>query len=251
MDGTRLPDQDGTQAAPLADAAHVSIRVEPSPPVDATAQALAVQATLASRVMVFRRDLLPLSETFVRQQALGLRGWQALMVGHRFVPDGLDLSGLVAFVVGPNVVGFVNRLAWTVFRYTGWPASRAVRTLLATRPRLIHVHFATDAVAAWPWLEHCDLPIVVTLHGYDVTIRPEYWAAGHEGAAQRDYPARLRALASEPRVSFIAVSEAIHDALATSMGLEAVRFVAEHFSLADCTAALERYYTRLSHRHPR
>ena len=41
------------------------------------------------------------------------------------------------------------------------------------------------------------------------------------------------------------------DALATSMGLEAVRFVAERFSLADCTLALERYYTRLSYRHAR
>ena len=43
----------------------------------------------------------------------------------------------------------------------------------------------------------------------------------------------------------------IDDELATSMGREAVRFVAERFSLADCNLALERYYTRLAHRRAR
>ena len=38
------------------------------------------------------------------------------------------------------------------------------------------------------------------------------------------------------------------DALGTRMGQATVRFVADRFSLADCTRALERYYTRLAAR---
>ena len=38
------------------------------------------------------------------------------------------------------------------------------------------------------------------------------------------------------------------DSLATRMGHQAARFVADNFSLADCTSALERYYSRLAAR---
>jgi glycosyltransferase involved in cell wall biosynthesis len=53
--------------------------------------------------------------------------------------------------------------------------------------------------------------MVVTLHGYDINIKREWWEAGHGGAAMRDYPTRLLELGREPRVQFIAVSNAIRE----------------------------------------
>lgn len=207
MDGTRLPGQGGAQASPLADAGNASAWIDVRPGEASPLGGAAVAAP--RRVLVFRRDLLPLSETFVRQQALGLRGWRATLVGHRRVPDGLDLTGLGAQLVGAGAGGWLEQLAWGAFRLAGWPEPASLHALRNTGAALVHVHFATDAVSAWPWLRHLDLPVVVTLHGYDITIDPEWWAAGEGGAAQRDYPDRLRALAGESRVSFIAVSEAI------------------------------------------
>ena len=129
-----------------------------------------VNVARARRVLVFRRDLLTLSETFVRQHVLGLREWQATLVGHRRVPDGLDLTGLAAHLVGAGG----GRLAWSAFRLIGWPGSAPLRALRRIGAALVHVHVATDAVSAWPWLRSLDLPMVITLHGYDITIDSEW-----------------------------------------------------------------------------
>jgi glycosyltransferase involved in cell wall biosynthesis len=54
-----------------------------------------------------------------------------------------------------------------------------------------------------------NLPMLVTLHGYDITVSREWWEAGHAGLRMRMYPRRLLRLARKPRVGFIAVSEAV------------------------------------------
>lgn len=219
MDGTRHPDPDGAQAAPLADAGELPAWGE-ARPVDAAAIALA-RAPQRQRVLVFRRDLLPLSETFVRQQAVGLHDWQAVLVGHRQVPDGLDLSGLVSYLVGDDAGGWLQELFWGAYRIAGWPVPAVLHAVRQANAALVHVHFGTDAVTAWPWLRHLGLPMVVTLHGYDINVDPGAWAGGHGGRSMRRYPERLQALAREPRVSFIAVSEAIRQRAITAYGIPA------------------------------
>ena len=182
-------------------------------------------------VLVFRRALLPMSETFVRQQALGLRDWEATLVGHHFVTDGLDLSGLRAQLVSGGENGLFRRLGWLAFSKVGWPVPVGVRALDQLDAELIHVHFATDAVAAWPWLRRLHLPVVVTLHGYDINTHPEWWIAGNGGHRQRRYPSRLRALSREPRVSFIAVSEAIRQRAMTAFDIPANKIEVLHIGV--------------------
>jgi len=58
--------------------------------------------------------------------------------------------------------------------------------------------------------------MLVTLHGYDITVDRLWWQAGHGGKHMRSYPANLLALVKEPAVRFLAVSEAIRE--------EALRF---------------------------
>lgn len=121
-----------------------------------------------NRVLVFRRDLLPLSETFVRQQLTGLRDWRATLVGNRREASGLDLAGLDVRLVEPSDGGIMQRLAWRAYCMVGWPVPGSIRSLKDPGFVLVHAHFATDAVAAWPWLRRLGVPVVVTLHGYDI-----------------------------------------------------------------------------------
>jgi glycosyltransferase involved in cell wall biosynthesis len=51
--------------------------------------------------------------------------------------------------------------------------------------------------------------MVVTLHGYDINIDPEWWQAGCGGMYRVTYPQRLLQMAREPSIHFIAVSQAI------------------------------------------
>jgi glycosyltransferase involved in cell wall biosynthesis len=85
------------------------------------------------------------------------------------------------------------------------------RRLLPEVPSLIHVHFGTDAVDHWDWIQTFDVPVVVTLHGYDINIHKQWWQLPARSRAQRRYPGRLLTLASDPRVHFVAVSCAIKE----------------------------------------
>ena len=67
----------------------------------------------ASRVLIYRKDLLPPSETFIREQALALRRWRAELVGDRIVDGRLNVDGLaVATLPAPRgrVARWVRRV---------------------------------------------------------------------------------------------------------------------------------------------
>jgi glycosyltransferase involved in cell wall biosynthesis len=51
--------------------------------------------------------------------------------------------------------------------------------------------------------------MLVTLHGYDINLHPEWWETGRGGRRRCNYPRQLLRLAREPKVRFIAVSRAI------------------------------------------
>lgn len=189
------------------------------------------------RVLVVRNALLPLSETFVKQQALKLTNWQATLVGQRLAPKGLSLDGLRIHLITPD--NALDRWRWRLFRRLGWPMPASLRALMTPgdgpSPELIHAHFGVDAVAAWSWLKQLDLPVVVTLHGYDIHTHPEWWESGKAGEHLRDYPRQLREMAADPRVSFIAVSEAVRQRAITGYGLPAEK-IEKVFIGVDVTA---------------
>ena len=179
------------------------------------------------RVLVWRNDLLAPSETFIRDQARFLQRWHAILVGQRRVADGLDLGDLEVVTLARD--GFADVLRRVRLR-TQRPHGPTIRALERLRPRLAHVHFGTDAVDAWPNVQVLDLPMLVTLHGYDITTRPEWWLGGHGGRARKRYPRQLLQLAEQPRVGFIAVSDAIR-ADAIARGIPAQRIVRCHIGI--------------------
>jgi glycosyltransferase involved in cell wall biosynthesis len=86
-----------------------------------------------------------------------------------------------------------------------------IKTLKQERPSLLHVHFGIDAIDAWPIAKALDVPMLVTLWGYDIHTNRDWWEAGLGGRDMRNYPDRLLQLARIPRVAFIAVSDAVRD----------------------------------------
>jgi glycosyltransferase involved in cell wall biosynthesis len=159
-------------------------------------------------VLIYRNELLSLSETFIKAQALALDKWQAVLVGRRLL-NQLPLDNLDVRTVGPESSAFHSQLLWKASRILSTTPSHIRRTLETEGASLIHAHFGPDALDAWPLARALKLPMLVTLHGYDINIYREWWEAGNAGIRMRFYPRRLLRLARQPRVSFIAVSDAI------------------------------------------
>ena len=161
------------------------------------------------RIMVFRSSLLAASETFIKQQVISLSSWDAMLVGNRRLPLGLAIDDINFSIITDHFDTFWQKLKWRLFRQFQWPKSQQYLDIAAYKPALVHVHFGTDAVVAWPWIKHLNVPMLVTLHGFDINTRPEWWKSGEGGKSRKAYPSQLKALAEEKNVSFIAVSQAV------------------------------------------
>jgi glycosyltransferase involved in cell wall biosynthesis len=119
-------------------------------------------------VLIFRADLLPPSETFIAAQAHALRRHTPIFTGLRRRPTGFELDPAdVVSLTHHNTLA--DKLRRRAFLHTGI-APQFLRKLALTHPALIHAHFAVDAAAALPIRKHFNLPLLVTLHGYDTTM---------------------------------------------------------------------------------
>jgi glycosyltransferase involved in cell wall biosynthesis len=160
------------------------------------------------KILVYRSELLPLSETFIREQILSYRRWKAVLIGLHSA-GSLPLDGLDVRVLRPARPGYLNRLQWRLSRAQRSVPQSIIQLLKQESASLLHAHFGPDAVEAWPIARALGLPMVATLHGYDININRAWWESGRGGRGMQSYPERLLALGQESGVRFIAVSEAI------------------------------------------
>ncbi len=117
-------------------------------------------------VGVFRKTILPLSETFIQAQA------QAMI---EFGPRYLGLAPAPRSLVSPSQAILLSsqqstlaRAKGILFSATGF-APGFQRAVEDFAPALIHAHFAPDGAVAQHLTSALRIPLVVTLHGYDVT----------------------------------------------------------------------------------
>jgi glycosyltransferase involved in cell wall biosynthesis len=165
------------------------------------------------RVVVFRKDLLPISETFILDQFRAYSEWSPSLIGFRFVP-GIDLADIKAEVVQRN-----KSLGSEVYlkliqhgQYFGLRSGQLRSMIAKTGAAILHAHFGYDAILVYDVSMELDLPLVVTLHGTDVLTKNERWISGKNGRFFRRYPEKLQKLFRDPRVWFITVSDAIRTA---------------------------------------
>lgn len=155
-------------------------------------------------VIIYRDRLLPYSETFVRDQGEGLRRFTPYYVGSRWV-EGLPLP------IERTLVENRTRRAL----YGLWGAVPELhRRVRGLNPVLIHAHFGPDGVSALPLARDLRLPLLVTFHGVDATLKDEYARYSLRGRYRRHraYLRNRQTLQREARL-FIAVSEFIRGRL--------------------------------------
>ena len=162
-----------------------------------------------NKVLVCRAGLLPYSETFIREQLLAYSRWNPVLVGTHRVEPGLSVDGIELRLLHSARPTLRSRLYKRVLRELHVAPPGGTRQLLAENAALVHVHFGTDAVDYWPLLKQLNLPVVVTLHGFDINIHKREWRRDRTSLANRRYPNRLLAMSRQRGVHFVAVSEAI------------------------------------------
>lgn len=152
------------------------------------------------RILIFRSALLPISETFVWAQAEALRAFEPIYAGLTRVSSGLPRSAQTILLSEGK--GLSARILKWVYQVSGYGSGFEARVKQA-EPVLIHAHFAVDGTVALSLARVLKLPLIVSLHGYDVTTRDSSFRRSLSG---RLYLARRERL-WEQAALFLCVSE--------------------------------------------
>lgn len=129
-------------------------------------------------VAVYRSKALPFSETFILDHLKQISDLDTKMVALKTV-SGLKLDDFSLFSAYPSNIGKF-RFLFHKFFIKRTPLNQLFQRWV---PDLIHAHFATDAIDMLPFARMMKRPLVVTLHGFDVTCTdrahlkagPERW----------------------------------------------------------------------------
>jgi glycosyltransferase involved in cell wall biosynthesis len=121
-------------------------------------------------VLIYRDDLLGFSESFIRLQAESLSNFCPHYIGLRRLPGLLLPESRLHLMSREGIFGGLQRAR---FRLLG-PSQRLKQCLARERPVLIHAHFALDGCNALALARALALPLVVTFHGYDLTVNDPY-----------------------------------------------------------------------------
>jgi len=160
------------------------------------------------KVLVYKTQALPLSETFIREQMLHLSEWESVLVCRAIIDTSLDLSSLNVRLLEENN-SFLSKVFRYIRRTMKWAATGDLKALRKENGQVMHVHFGTEAVRVWPLVKALGLPMLVTLHGYDINTYKDWWKSGGGGRRMKNYPSQLLRLSKYQDVQFIAVSDAI------------------------------------------
>jgi colanic acid/amylovoran biosynthesis glycosyltransferase len=175
--------------------------------------------------LIFRERLLAPSETFITEQAKRLSRYRPVLVGLRRTRPSLQYSQPEILLRDGD--RFIDRLAASLYRKLPM-GPNFFRRLRATNPSIIHAHFAIDAIQALPIARKLDIPLVVSLHGSDVTSTDRALQVSRAGRHYLQHRERLFREAT----AFICVSSFIRDAALRAGFPESKLHV--HYTGIDC-----------------
>jgi len=151
--------------------------------------------------VVFRKRLLPWSETFIAAQIGAMSRYHPVLVGYSRDPQGGKyLDGRDQLLL--EDYGVIPGLSRLMLKATGHMPQRWLDAIAERRPTVVHAHFGTNAPPAFAIAHALGLPLIVTYHGVDITAAPRN---------ERQRKQRSAVLAAADRV--IAVSRFIADSL--------------------------------------
>lgn len=133
-------------------------------------------------VLVFRKRILPWSETFIAAQAGAMTRYAPVLAGYHREPSGEALVGDMPRLL-LDAHSPVPPLAKFMLKQFGRLPTRWLRAIRAYRPVLVHAHFGSSVVPGRLIARALDVPLVVTYHGMDITVRA---GSGAELARRRE-----------------------------------------------------------------
>jgi colanic acid/amylovoran biosynthesis glycosyltransferase len=176
------------------------------------------------KVLIFRNQLLPTSETFIRAQADALKLYEPHFAGVHAARESLDLPSSSTLLDRSS--SFAGKARRRLFWRTSF-APAFHRGIEKVNPALIHAHFALDGAAALPIARRLGIPLIVSLHGYDVTSSDRTFDQTPEGRLYL----RRRAQLWHQTSLFLCISRFIYDrALALGFPREKLRV---HYTGSD------------------
>lgn len=132
--------------------------------------------------LIFRKRLLPWSETFIAAQAAALTRYRPVLAGYHRDRSGASLiAGLPAVLLDEHsTVGAAEKLLLKQF---GRVPPNWRRAIASHEPTLVHAHFGSSVVPARHIAASLGLPLIVTYHGLDITVRPSLTAENERRTA--------------------------------------------------------------------
>ena len=122
----------------------------------------------SSQALIFRKKLLPYSETFIADQGNNLARYRAVYVGFEKDTSGIGLLKdaekllLEEFSSSSGAAKLRHRLGFSTNK-------KWLQALRETQSALIHAHFVNDGIDAVRLGRQLDIPLITTLHGHDIT----------------------------------------------------------------------------------
>jgi len=174
-------------------------------------------------VVIYRDHLLRYSEIWVRSQGEALESFTAHYAGSKRRGDVPMPEDRTYTVSGGGMPG---RLAEGAFKVMDWAPSLR-RWIHGVRPTLLHAHYGVDGALVAPIARALSLPLVVTFHGYEATMRDEF--AARSFYLHRKYLKRRAALIGQGAL-FIAVSNCVRNHL-LAQGYPAARTVTHYIGV--------------------
>ena len=147
--------------------------------------------------LIFRKRILPWSETFIGAQAGAMTRYAPVLAGYHRDASGAALVAGMPCVLLDEHSAFPALEKLLLKQFERLPP-RWGRAMAAHAPRVVHAHFGSSVVPGRVVARALGVPLVVTYHGMDITVR-----AGSAAELAR----RATAFSSASRV--IAVSEYI------------------------------------------
>ncbi|MGD2180218.1 glycosyltransferase [Lusitaniella coriacea] len=129
---------------------------------------------MSKTILIYRDELLPYSETFIPAQVEQYSRYTGFYAGtsrHRKANYPLPKERTLVL----SDIAKLSEKRKIFFLTTGYGYPQWFEQLLQLSPSLIHAHFGLSGVWALPIAKDLQIPLVVTFHGYDITLN--LWSA--------------------------------------------------------------------------
>ena len=119
--------------------------------------------------LIYRKQLLTWSETFIAAQANALARYRPVFTGLRHRSEGRGYMGDAPSITLADHARS-ERIAKAAFLWTHRVPRRWASALAAERPAILHAHFGWESLNAAALARVLAIPFVVTFHGMDITV---------------------------------------------------------------------------------